>query len=397
VLKIAKDNEGNLTTELYSIDQSADPISISSITLQGSTLRLRVDEVHGSYVGQISPNGAAIVGAWTQRYTFPLNFQRAPGGTAWALDPTVRNTKFMMVQKGVTLEVLDWGGSGKPVVLLAGLGNTAHVFDRFASKLATRYHVYGITRRGFGDSSRPPATPANYSADRLGDDVLAVIEALKLNRPVLIGHSIAGEELSSIGTRHPDKVAALVYLDAGYPYANYDEQEGDLDIDLSALRALLSQLASRGANEGALIDQLLHHSLPQFKNDLQNEHKYVAVMPSSGPDDALTPIDQAILGGEQKYTAPIRVPILAIFAVPHNVSDLFNDNPKAEAAAEAVDMEQTSAQIRAFERGHPSARVLRLADANHYVFKSNQADVLSAINTFIGEDSWPKSRSTTTF
>jgi hypothetical protein len=73
-------------------------------------------------------------------------------------------------------------------------------------------------------------------------------------------------------------------------------------------------------------------------------------MPSSGPDDALTPIDQAILGGEQKYTAPIRVPILAIFAVPHNLSDLFNDNPKAEAAAEAVDMEQTSAQIRAFER-----------------------------------------------
>jgi len=161
--------------------------------------------------------------------------------------------------------------------------------------------------------------------------------------------------------------------------------------------SFLPQLASRGANEGGLIDQLVHHSLPQFKNDLQNEHKYVAVMPSSGPDDALTPIDQAILGGEQKYTAPIRVPILAIFAVPHKLSDLFNDNPKAEAAAEAVDMEQTSAQIRAFERGHPSARVLRLADANHYVFKSNQADVLSAINTFIGEDSWPKSRSTTTF
>jgi pimeloyl-ACP methyl ester carboxylesterase len=59
----------------------------------------------------------------------------------------------------------------------------------------------------------------NYSADQLGDDVLAVIEALKLNRPVLIGHSIAGEELSSVGTRYPDKVAGLVYLDAGYSYA----------------------------------------------------------------------------------------------------------------------------------------------------------------------------------
>jgi pimeloyl-ACP methyl ester carboxylesterase len=39
---------------------------------------------------------------------------------------------------------------------------------------------------------------ANYRADRLGDDVLAVIEALKLDRPILVGHSVAGEELSSV-------------------------------------------------------------------------------------------------------------------------------------------------------------------------------------------------------
>jgi non-heme chloroperoxidase len=34
--------------------------------------------------------------------------------------------------KPVNLEVLDWGGSGRPLVLLAGLGNTAHIFDKFA-------------------------------------------------------------------------------------------------------------------------------------------------------------------------------------------------------------------------------------------------------------------------
>jgi non-heme chloroperoxidase len=49
--------------------------------------------------------------------------------------------------------------------------------------------------------------------------VLAVIDSLKLNTPVLVGHSIAGEELSSVGTRDPDRIAGLVYLDAGYPYA----------------------------------------------------------------------------------------------------------------------------------------------------------------------------------
>src|SRR6266550_844885 len=132
-------------------------------------------------------------------------------------DPSPHSIQFVNVDENVKLEVLDWGGSGKPLVLLAGLGNTAHIFDSFADKLIATYHVYGITRRGFGASSSPTPANGNYSADRLGDDVLAVIDALKLNRPVLVGHSIAGEELSSIGTRHPEKVAGLIYLDAGFP------------------------------------------------------------------------------------------------------------------------------------------------------------------------------------
>ena len=78
--------------------------------------------------------------------------------------------------------------------------------------------MVGVTRRGFGDSSAPAS---GYGADRLGDDVLAVIDALKISKPVLAGHSLGGEELSSIGSRHPEKVAGLIYLDAGYSYAFY--------------------------------------------------------------------------------------------------------------------------------------------------------------------------------
>src|ERR1700682_5346034 len=63
--------------------------------------------------------------------------------------------EFVTVDENVRLEVLDWGGSGPSVVLLPGGGNTAHVFDGFAPKLAAGYHVYGITRRGFGASSVP--------------------------------------------------------------------------------------------------------------------------------------------------------------------------------------------------------------------------------------------------
>ena len=120
--------------------------------------------------------------------------------------------------------------------LLAGLGNTAHIFDDFASKLAAIYHDYGITRRGFGNSSSPVS---GYSADRLGDDVLAVLDSLKLECPVLVGHSIAGEELSSIGTQHRERVAGFVYLDLAYAWRFYNPAQGEFQIDLYDLQKKL--------------------------------------------------------------------------------------------------------------------------------------------------------------
>jgi non-heme chloroperoxidase len=55
--------------------------------------------------------------------------------------------------------------------------------------------------------------------------VLTVLDALKLNKPILVGHSIAGAESGFVASRRPRRVAALVYLDAGYPYA-FDDGTG---------------------------------------------------------------------------------------------------------------------------------------------------------------------------
>jgi non-heme chloroperoxidase len=100
---------------------------------------------------------------------------------AW-LDPSPHLVQFVTVEEGVRLEVLDWGGSGRPLVLLTGFGNSAHVFDDFAPKLKDICHVYGITRRGYGASSRHVT---GYTEQRLADDVLHVLDSLKLVAPVL--------------------------------------------------------------------------------------------------------------------------------------------------------------------------------------------------------------------
>ena len=79
---------------------------------------------------------------------------RAQDPSPWR-DPSNHKVQFITVEEDVRLEVLDWGGTGRPIVLLAGLAYTAHVFDGFAEKLTDSYHVYGVTRRGYGASSRP--------------------------------------------------------------------------------------------------------------------------------------------------------------------------------------------------------------------------------------------------
>jgi len=71
----------------------------------------------------------------------PLHSQQPAG---WK-DPSSHVSRFIAVGQDVRLEVLDWGGAGRPLVLLPGGGNTAHVFDDFAPKLTSDFHVYGIT------------------------------------------------------------------------------------------------------------------------------------------------------------------------------------------------------------------------------------------------------------
>lgn len=123
------------------------------------------------------------------------------------------NIKFIKIRNNVNLEILDWGGNGTPMLFLSGLGNSAHVFDNFAPRFTDEFHVYALTRRGFGSSSQPEN---GYDLATLCKDIISIINKLHFKKVILVGHSIAGEEITKIAANYPDKVDKIIYLDAAY-------------------------------------------------------------------------------------------------------------------------------------------------------------------------------------
>lgn len=391
VLQIRKDSDGDPGATFFMIDDSPDGLPVRTLTQHGGELAFAVPELKISYKGTLGASGKTLVGTMNWDGKGTVTFTRATPETAWPHDVHCAcKVSFVPVEKGVKLEVLDWGGTGRPMILLAGLGDTAHGFDDFAHKLATRYHVYGITRRGFGDSNQPPPTEANYNANRLGDDAVAVVDALHLaQRPLLVGHSIAGEELSSVGSRHPEKIAGLIYLEAGYEYAFYDrEHKNDIGLDMLDVRTELTHLVLRDSDRAKTISDLLA-KLPALEGELRAEQTRSAGLASDprDPTDDFGP-EQAMLLGEQKYT-DVKVPALAIFANPHNLPSMPGSTAAQRAAMAQYLSDHTTTFVHAFQTDVPAAQVISIPNAEHYVFKSNEGEVLKDIDQFV--ETLPKS------
>jgi non-heme chloroperoxidase len=292
VVKITTGPDGNLHGEVFYLGPEGPPRNgnpISTVEVQDQHVHLVVDDSLTTVDADLSADGNSLTGTTVAGgvragQPRPIKFDRMTEKTAWPIDPSPHKVRFVEVEKGVKLEVLDWGGKGPPLVFVPGEGNTAHAFDDFAPLFSAKHHVYAITRRGAGRSSKPEPTPENYSAERLGKDVLAVIDALKLDHPVLAGHSRGGEELSFFGARRPERVSGLIYLEAGYDYALHDPK---MEIKVQDLGAKQAFTPPPGVPV-ITIDSLSKSQSPQDK------------------------ISFALFGGVQKYTA-INGAVLAIF------------------------------------------------------------------------------------
>ncbi|MDE2515965.1 MAG: alpha/beta hydrolase [Rhodospirillales bacterium] len=124
-------------------------------------------------------------------------------------------TEHRVPSAGGTLSVRDYPGSGPAFVMLHGFPDHGHIYDDLIPHLvAGGRRAITIDFLGFGASDKPAG--AHYSFAQQRGDVAAVLDALHLDRVVLVGHDAGGPAALNMALLHPERVASVVLMNAFY-------------------------------------------------------------------------------------------------------------------------------------------------------------------------------------
>jgi pimeloyl-ACP methyl ester carboxylesterase len=260
---------------------------------------------------------------------------------------------------GIRLHYWRTGGAGKPVLVLAhGSSDDALCWTNFAKELTARYDIVLYDARGHGLSD-PPA--ASDGPDAQVEDLAGLIKALKLEKPIVMGHSMGSAAVAAFAAKYPEVPRAVVLEDpnllrvAGAPAAPSATPPPSVD----ERRATI--LARNNQSEAALVADCLKNS-PKWG---QSECEYWA--PSKRrhhPDTAR--VNNALRPAMRDLFPKITAPTLIL---------------KADAAADV------RAQNDAIAALLPKGKIVHITGAGHNVRRENKAMTLEVLTAFLATSS----------
>ncbi|MGD9588399.1 MAG: alpha/beta fold hydrolase [Pyrinomonadaceae bacterium] len=255
---------------------------------------------------------------------------------------------------GIKMNYLDWGGAGDVIILLSGFGNDAHIFDEFATAFTDKFHVIGLTRRGFGETERPAT---GYDTTTRVEDIRAFMDAKKIKRAHLVGHSLAGDEMTMFATLHPNRLLKLVYLDAAYDRTKMVTCADELPPEIAppaAIRMMREAMECPGWAEIKVKDM---------------------------PPPDMYRVQVLTMRSASQYRPAykdVKALSLSIYAdaevaqLPGNVTD--ETRKRLEAYWKEKRTPLTRASIEQFRKEMPNGRVVELKGATHYIFLGPSKD-----------------------
>jgi lipase len=186
---------------------------------------------------------------------------------------------------GGPLRVLRWGrgpgAAGRTAVALHGITASAACWPPVARALPADWTLYAVDLRGRGHSG---GLPGPYGFDRHVADIVAAVGQLRLDRPVLAGHSLGGYLALLATARHPDTFGGLLLVDGGLPLPVPDGADLDAVLNTS-LGPALARLRETYPRVEAYFDFWRAHPAMKeaWTSDLEDYLRYDL----AGPEGAL--------------------------------------------------------------------------------------------------------------
>lgn len=165
--------------------------------------------------------------AFEQKRRWPFYLLLACGALVgmalWAYSPALppevltaryanSKSKFIDVA-GAHAHVRDQGNPrGIPMVLLHGAGGSLHVWEGWVRELGSKARLISVDLPGHGLTGAWPRQ--EYTVEAYADFVEALVDALNLDRFVLVGHSLGGGVAWTFAATRPDRVSQIILIDA---------------------------------------------------------------------------------------------------------------------------------------------------------------------------------------
>ena len=311
---------------------------------------------------------AAMFGAAIPAYADPLAAAAATAVPApGQLGPEYAAKPKASFEVG-TLHVQVYGDHGRPVILIPGLAGGAWVWKDTIDELRKDHQVYAVTLAGF-DGTPAPVGEESYF-DRADASLAQLIESKKLQRPVIVGHSLGGTLALRYAGEHSDLIAGAVAVDGlpvfpggeAMPVAQRQAIAANMVQKIGSVtdEAFKAQTLVYMQKVGVIDPALATHYAPfNARSDKQAVARYMA-------EDAS--------GDWRPQLAKATVPVLEI--VPYNA-------PDAQMGPMKTTQEQKVAYYKGLLGAAPKANVVAIAPSRHYVMLDQPVQFHKTLEDFL--------------
>jgi pimeloyl-ACP methyl ester carboxylesterase len=291
-------------------------------------------------------------------------------------------TRRLTLPSGISLNVATGGPrGGEAIVLLHGFPESHRTWRAIAPALAADRFVVAPDQRGYGASDKP-AGVENYRTELIVGDLIALADALALDRFTLVGHDWGGVVAWLAALAHPDRVTRLVIVNAPHPLLFQKTM-----IEDEAQRAASQYItAFRGPRIEALAAE---RGLDYFFDLMFANHMDVAAIPAEERARYLADWSQpgALTAMLNWYRASdIVVPAVGEAASPPGWMAV--PYPRIGVPTLVVwamrDFALLPVQLDGLDQLVEDLEIVRLPDAGHFVPWEQPAPVIAAIESFLG-------------